>query len=356
MNKFKQIIFTGGGSGGHVVPALTLINAITESNSGTNIFYVGGIKSVERKLVTNAGIRYHAIQTGKLRRYFSLENLIDFFRFIFGILQAFFYLLKFRKKETLIFSTGGFVGLPLVIAGGFLGFEIYIHEQTSRVGLANKIASRFASKIFISFEESKKFFPESKTMMTGYPLKESCFTQRDIEYTFEGKVLNLIDRPILLVTGGGNGAKLLNDFIKNNLNEVKSRYFIIHQVGEKFISEYNEMRSEFYYPVAFLENLIEVMKHAKIIISRAGAGTVMELMALQKKSIFIPLKIAQKNEQYHNAMEASKMLGSIVITEDELKNSSLKNLIELLAQSEGEDSSRQLINGVDQILREINYK
>ena len=107
-------------------------------------------------------------------------------------------MLKFRKKETLIFSTGGFVGLPLVIAGGLLGFDIYIHEQTSRVGLANKIASRFASKVFISFEESKKFFPESKTMMTGYPLKESCFTQRDNEYTFEGKFLNSIDRPILL--------------------------------------------------------------------------------------------------------------------------------------------------------------
>ena len=127
-----------------------------------------------------------------------------------------------------------------------------------------------------------------------------------------------------LITGGGNGAKLLNDFVKNDLNEIKGQYFIIHQVGEKFISEYSEMRSDYYYPVAFLDNLIELMKHAKIIISGAGAGTVMELMALQKKSIFVPLKIAQKNEQYHNAMEASKMLGSVVVTEDELKNSSFK--------------------------------
>ncbi len=353
MNKFKQIIFTGGGSGGHVVPALTLISAI-QSKLNINIFYVGGVKSVEKNLVTSAGINYHAIQTGKLRRYFSLENMFDFFRFAFGILQSFFYLLRFKKKETLIFSTGGFVGLPLVIAGGILGFKIYIHEQTSRVGLANKIASKFASKVFISFEESKKFFPPDKTIMTGYPLKESCFTGKDNGFTFEGKNLGSIDRPILLITGGGNGAKLLNNLIMNNLHEIKDDYFIIHQVGEKFLPEYKKLKSEYYFPVAFLDNLVELMKHAKVIISRAGAGTVMELMALKKKSIFVPLKIAQKNEQYHNAMEANKMIGSVVVSEDELANSSLKNLINKLEHTRGAANSGEVINGVNQILREIN--
>ena len=183
MRDFKQIFFTGGGSGGHVVPALTLIGAIRKS-SDINIYYVGGIRSVERELVRNQGLEYYAIQTGKLRRYFSIDNMIDFFKFFIGIVQSLVILFKYKKRETLIFSTGGFVGLPLVIAAGILGFPVFIHEQTSRVGLANKIASYFAEKIFISFLESQKFFPEHKIIFSGYPLKDLCFTPKEQGFSF----------------------------------------------------------------------------------------------------------------------------------------------------------------------------
>ena len=352
MRVFKQIFFTGGGSGGHVVPALTLIDAIKKS-SDINIYYVGGKRSVERELVRAQGLKYYAIQTGKLRRYFSIENMIDFFRFIIGIVQSLVILFKYKKRETLIFSTGGFVGLPLVIAAGILGFPVFIHEQTSRVGLANKIASYFAEKVFISFLESKKFFPEHKIIFSGYPLKDACFTPKDKGFIFENIKLAEIEKPILLITGGGNGSKLLNDFVTVQINSLTSKYFVIHQVGQKFIEEMKSLEINNYHPVAFADQIIEIMKHADLIISRAGAGTVMELMALQKTSVFVPLKIAQKNEQYHNAMEASKLVGSAVVKEDDLNKMSIDEMFDLVKKTEIDFHKTNIKNGTDIILKNI---
>ena len=228
MRSFQNIIFTGGGSGGHVVPALTLIKTLKKS-ADINIFYVGGIMTVERELVESAGISYYGIQTGKLRRYFSIENMIDFYRFVFGIFQALIYLLKFNRNKTLIFSTGGFVSLPLVVAAGILRFKVYIHEQTSRIGLANKIASYFAEKIFISFEDSKDYLPVKKTIYSGYPLQENCFSKKNEKFLFNGICLANQQLPIVLVTGGGNGAKILNDFVLRQPKDIRDNYFIIHQ-------------------------------------------------------------------------------------------------------------------------------
>lgn len=317
MKDLKNIIFTGGGSGGHVVPAITLIKELKRRDD-INIYYLGGKSSVERKLVSQLNVSYFPVSTGKLRRYISVSNFLDFFKFIFGVVECLLFLIRFKKSQTLIFSTGGYVSLPLVVAGGILGFEIYLHEQTSRVGLANKIASYFAAKIFISFESSEEFFPKDKVIYSGYPLQKHCFTRPDENFSFKGNILNNVQKPILLITGGGNGSKLLNDFFKRQVSEIKDDFFIIHQVGEKFIDEFKSIQNDTYYPVSFIENLIEVMKHSDLIISRAGAGTVMELIALRKRSVYVPLKIAQKNEQLHNAQEAQQKVGSLIISEDDL--------------------------------------
>ncbi len=159
------VFFTGGGSGGHVVPALTLIKELKSQHPDIELHYIGGIHSIERELVKPFQLTYHPIYNGKLRRYFSLENALDFFRIVVGIFQAFFILLKFKKSQSLIFSTGGFVSLPVVIAGKFLRIPIFIHEQTSRVGLANKIASFFSEKIFVSFLESLNYFPKKNPLI-----------------------------------------------------------------------------------------------------------------------------------------------------------------------------------------------
>ena len=309
-----------------MVPAITLINELKGKHE---IHYVGGRKGIERELISNLHIAYHPIFTGKLRRYFSWENLLDLFRFVLGIIQAFFLLLRFKRHDCLIFSTGGFVTVPVVIGGRLTGKKIFIHEQTTRVGLANRICSRFADKIFVSFEESLKFFPKGKTFFSGYPLRDECY-QQDIngEVEIDGYRLTEVDRPILFITGGGNGAQLINELVEKHLALLKEKYFIVHQVGSLFIEKYAPLRDENYHPVAFVASgMIDLFKLANVVISRAGAGTVCELLALGKRTIFIPLKIAQKNEQYHNAMVAHDKLGSVVLAEEQLISCDLMELV-----------------------------
>ncbi len=332
MSKAYEIIFTGGGSGGHVMPTVTLLNDIKEKY---RIGYIGGT-GIEKELIGSLGLPFHTISTGKLRRYISIENLIDIFKVIKGIFDSIFVLLRKSNKKTLIFSTGGFVTVPVVLAAWLLGRRIYIHEQTTQVGLANKIASKFASKVFVSFEDSLKYFPKEKTFVSGYPLRSSLFDPSKSPITYDGMTIDEKTKPLLFITGGGNGSKLVNDLIKDNLSALQEKYYIVHQVGKAFIDEYKSFKSEKYHPVAFIgTEMTDLYKWSDIIISRAGAGTVCELIALNKKSIFIPLKIAQKNEQFHNAKEAESKIGSLVITEDELEK---MNILEVLKDFESDSS------------------
>jgi UDP-N-acetylglucosamine--N-acetylmuramyl-(pentapeptide) pyrophosphoryl-undecaprenol N-acetylglucosamine transferase len=316
----KSLVFTGGGSGGHVMPALTIIKTINLKKE-FNIHYFGGIKSIERELVKDYELTYHPIHTGKLRRYLSLENLKDIFKIFLGFFESLFILFSFTKKDTLVFSTGGFVSVPVVLAAKCLGIKVFIHEQTSRVGLANKISSFVADKVFVSFKDSIKYFPKDKTFYSGYPVREECYSDEIAPIIINGVDLKKITKPILFITGGGNGSKLLNDLIKNNFNKIISDFAIVHQVGQNFIEEYQNIKHPDYFPVPFVgKEMIDLFKLAACTISRSGAGTVCELLAIGKKSVFIPLKIAQKNEQYFNALEAKNHLGSIIILEDELTN------------------------------------
>ena len=348
----KTLIFTGGGSGGHVMPALTVLKKVN-ANQEFDVHYIGGINSIERELVNNYQLTYHPIHTGKLRRYLSFENLKDTLNVFIGFVEAFKILWKFNKKQTLVFSTGGFVCVPVVIAAKLQGKKVFIHEQTSRVGLANKICSIFADKIFISFEDSFKYFNEKKTFFSGYPLREECYNDTINPVVINGRLLNDTNKPILFVTGGGNGAQLINKLIKRNLDILTSRYVIVHQVGKSFIDEFKNYKHPNYLPVAFIgTEMIDLFKLAAVTVSRSGAGTVCELIAVGKKSIYIPLKIAQKNEQFFNALEAHKKLGSIIIEEKELTDESF--LVALHQIGEINPMKKiQKHNGLDYLAREI---
>ncbi|MBC7428825.1 MAG: UDP-N-acetylglucosamine--N-acetylmuramyl-(pentapeptide) pyrophosphoryl-undecaprenol N-acetylglucosamine transferase [Bacteriovorax sp.] len=314
----KVLVFTGGGSGGHVMPGLTIIKKINQ-DSKYDVHYIGGIASIERELVKDYQLTYHPIHTGKLRRYISLENLKDVARIFVGLVDAFKVLWKFNKKETLIFSTGGFVCVPVVMAAKLQGKKIFIHEQTSRVGLANKICSYFATKIFISFEDSFKYFDDTKTYFSGYPLRQECYTDDINPVTIYGRLINDSQKPIMFITGGGNGAQLINKLIEKNFKILTERYLIVHQTGKQFFADFDKLKHPDYFPLAFVgTEMIDLFKLATVTVSRSGAGTVCELIAVGKKSIYVPLKIAQKNEQFFNALEAHKKLGSIIIEEKEL--------------------------------------
>lgn len=348
----KTLIFTGGGSGGHVMPALTVLKKVN-ANNAYDIHYIGGINSIERELVKDYQLTYHPIHTGKLRRYLSVENIKDTLKVFLGLVDAYKVLWKFKRRETLIFSTGGFVCVPVVIAAKLQGKKVFIHEQTSRVGLANKISSLFADKIFISFEDSFKYFNEKKTFFSGYPLREECYSETINPVEINGKLLNNVELPILFVTGGGNGAQLINKLILKNFEVLTSRYVIVHQVGKAFISEYSTYKHPNYLPVAFIgSEMIDLFKLATVTVSRSGAGTVCELIAVGKKSIFIPLRIAQKNEQFFNALEAHKKLGSIIIEEKELTDEIFLVALHQIGMS---NPMKKILkqNGLDYLVREI---
>ncbi|MBT3584184.1 MAG: UDP-N-acetylglucosamine--N-acetylmuramyl-(pentapeptide) pyrophosphoryl-undecaprenol N-acetylglucosamine transferase [Halobacteriovoraceae bacterium] len=354
MSNERVIIFTGGGSGGHVVPGLTLINEL-QKDIRNKIYYIGSHQGIERSLVENQKIPYYAISTGKLRRYLSLQNLLDIFKVFKGIWDAFWILARFKRNRSLVFSTGGFVSVPVVLAAWFMGKKVFIHEQTSQVGLANKICSLFAQKIYISFEDSLKFFPSEKTEVSGYPLREQLFNSSVGELVISGVNINDISKPILFITGGGNGSGLLNDLVKKYLHELSKKYFIVHQVGKNYIEEFSKVENENYLPLDFLnEGMIDLYKLSDTIISRAGAGTVCELLALNKKSIFIPLKIAQRNEQYFNALEAQKKLGSRIIEEDSLPSMDLLHYLqEFSNEDQSGDAQLAVKNGTEFLRDEI---
>ena len=351
----KTLIFTGGGSGGHVMPALTILKKINEKKE-FDIHYIGGINSIERELVRDYELTYHPIHTGKLRRYLSVENMKDVFNVFLGLIDSFRVLGKFNQKDALVFSTGGFVSVPVVIAAKIQGKKVFIHEQTSRVGLANKLSSIVADKVFISFEESFKYFNPKKTFFSGYPLREECYSDIINPVIVNGRNLNNETKPILFVTGGGNGAQLINKLIGKNFSELTQKYIIVHQAGKSFIDEYSKLKHPDYLPLAFIgKEMIDLFKLATVTVSRSGAGTVCELIAVGKKSIFIPLKIAQKNEQYYNALEANKKLGSIVIEEKDLSDKSF--LDALLKIGDINPIKRiQTQNGLDFLVKEIQEK
>lgn len=327
MNSKKILIFTGGGSGGHVMPALTIIKKINQ-HKHYEIHYIGGIKSIESELVRDYELTYHAIHTGKLRRYLSIENLKDIGRIFLGLIDSWKVLFQFDKESTLVFSSGGFVSVPVVVAAYIQGKKIFIHEQTSRVGLANKICSYFADKIFISFEDSFNYFNKSKTFYSGYPLREECYEETVHPIIINGQNINDSAKPILFITGGGNGAMLLNKLIEKNLTELTKNFLVIHQTGKAFLSEFEKYKNSDYIPLAFIgTEMIDLFKLATVTLSRSGAGTVSELIAVGKKSIYVPLRIAQKNEQYYNALEAQRKLGSIVIEEKDLNDESFMKAI-----------------------------
>lgn len=349
----KTLIFTGGGSGGHVMPALTIIKKI-DQDSKYDVHYVGGIASIERELVQDYKLTYHPIRTGKLRRYLSVENMKDIIRVFLGLVDSFKLLWKFDRKTTLVFSTGGFVSVPVVIAAKLQRKKAFIHEQTSRVGLANKICSLFADRVFISFEDSYKYFDENKTHYSGYPLREECYTDEIKPVRINGRVLNEEKKPILFITGGGNGAQLINKLIEKNFQFLSEKYVIVHQTGKMFFNEFNDkLKHPDYLPMPFVgPEMIDLFKLATVTISRSGAGTVCELIAVGKKSIYIPLKIAQKNEQFFNALEAHKKLGSIIIEEKELSDQAFLHALEEIG-THNPMTKIQKQNGLQFLVEEI---
>ena len=313
----KTIAFTGGGTGGHVYPALPLIKKLKQEKY--NLCWIGSRKGMEKDIVGKWDITYYPVATGKLRRYFSFQNFTDIFRIIAGFFQSYFYLLKI--KPALLFSKGGFVSVPPVAAAALLGIPVLTHDSDVDPGLATKINSRFARKIFVPYEKSLNFFSQQmqqKVIVSGNPVREEFFSGSEILPENWDKLIG--NRKLIVVIGGSLGAVALNQLITDCLGELTKEYFVVHQMGDR---NYSPSEWENYLPVPYInEELPALFRRADLVISRAGAGTLWELAATSTPSLLLPLKAGSRGDQIKNA-EIFAEAGCARILDDDITPDSL---------------------------------
>jgi UDP-N-acetylglucosamine--N-acetylmuramyl-(pentapeptide) pyrophosphoryl-undecaprenol N-acetylglucosamine transferase len=342
MSQPLKIIVTGGGTGGHVSPAVAVITKLRERSASEgwslDMLYIGSVAGVERRTITELGLPYVAIQTGKLRRYLSPQTPVDLLvKLPTGFAQAFRAVRRYRPS--VIFSTGGYVCVPTVLAGSMLRVPSLTHEQTALVGLANRIAGRFATRVAISFPQSARFFSPDKTILTGNPMRPSILngdaSRAASLFGFDPSV------PTIYVTGGAQGSHAINMAMRAALPDLLEFCQLIHQCGEGPDGTGADLRSlqearrglpppqQARYAVqAYIgEELGDVYALAALVVGRAGAGTVNELANLGKPSILIPLPGAAGGEQEANARALEKEGGSVVLLESSLTPISLADMV-----------------------------
>ncbi len=320
----KTIVLTGGGTAGHVTPNIALLPSLKED--GWHIEYIGSLNGIEKDLITKEGIPYHGISSGKLRRYFSVENFKDPFKVIKGYFEA-RSLLK-KLKPQLVFSKGGFVSVPVVLAASSLKIPVIIHESDMTPGLANKIAIKSAKVVCVNFEETLKYV-EPKGVYTGSPIRAQLFSGNKLKGR---EICGFRDsKPVLLMMGGSLGAKKINEVLRESLDELLPHYNVVHICGKNNKDESLD-KLEGYKQFEYVsEELPHLFALADMMLSRAGANAISEIVALNIPALFIPLSAAaSRGDQILNA-EAMKKKGFCEVLEEEQlsKQSLVDNINEL---------------------------
>ena len=335
-----KILFTGGGSGGHIIPLLAITSELRKLETEKKIegleLLLLSPDSDFNKSISDAGILVKKIKAGKIRRYFSWENFIDIFKIPIGIVQSLYYIYKF--KPDVVFSKGGFASVPPVIATWILRVPIITHESDIVPGLANRVIACFASKILISFSAAEKYFDKSKVVLTGNPIRPDI-TKGNRENALKFFKLSP-DLPTILIFGGSQGAQKINEMVLEILSDLIEKYQIIHQCGDKNYEEIKNKISklklkypERYRVYPFIkEEMKDAYALAEIVISRAGANSLAEIVALKKPNILIPLSTSANNHQPENAKFFLEKKASLVIDETVSNSQDLVKLIfELLS-------------------------
>jgi len=359
-------------TGGHLTPALAVIEEIKKSKPETEIIFVGRkysldsekTISLEYKEINKKRIPFIPLQAGRLTRIFTLRSIRNFLRIPLGFFNAFF-IVKNIRPDTII-SFGSYLALPIVFWAYFFKVPIFTHEQTIKPGLANKLISMFSKKIFLSFNDSIKYFPTKKTIVTGNPVRSSIFQVEKIPFEIKK------DRPVLYITGGSLGSHSINIHIKKIVKQLLKNYIVIHQTGEtKEYKDYEdlfelkkdlpeELRRRYHLVKHFFEDEIGyVYSVTDLVIGRSGANTFFELLNLKIPAIFIPLPWASgKEQQYHAEIFAKNHTGEIFhqiepsdkllrLTDKMIKNIDFyKKNFELLTSFYKKNASQYIVNEI----------
>ena len=326
----KRIILTGGGTAGHVTPNIALIPKLREL--GFDIHYIGSYNGIEKDLIEPFGIPYHGISSGKLRRYFSLQNFTDPFRVIKGFGEA-RKLIK-NLKPDVIFSKGGFVSVPVVLAGKKCKVPVIIHESDMTPGLANKIAIPSAAKICCNFPETLDCLPEGKAVLTGSPIRQELLSGNKIAAMDLCKFT--ADKPVILVIGGSLGSVVVYNAVRESLPCLLKDFQIIHLCGKGKTDESLKNTKGYCQFEYVKDELRDIFALSEIVISRAGANAICELLALRKPNLLIPLSAkASRGDQILNARSFERQGFSMVLEEEDLTKETLTSTVYKLFEKRG---------------------
>lgn len=354
----KKIVLTGGGTAGHVTPNIALLPHLKEADF--EISYIGSYDGIEKRLIGDFDVPYYGISTGKLRRYFDVKNFTDPFRVLKGFAEA---------KKTLkniapdiVFSKGGFVSVPVVRAAASLGIPCIIHESDMTPGLANKLCIPVASKVCCNFPETFELLPKGKAVLTGSPIRE------ELAKGSKEAGLNMCDfhnrKPVIMVIGGSLGAASVNMCVRKALPVLLEKYQIVHICGKEKIDNLL-LNTPGYKQFEYVkEELKDLFAMADIIISRAGANAICELLALKKPNLLIPLSAkASRGDQILNANSFKNQGFSMVLDEDDLSEDTLIKAVDELFTNRDiyrkameESNLTNSISKIMDLIKEISYK
>ena len=325
MNQAKPIAMTGGGSAGHVIPALPVADLLLAR--GYRVHFIGTRSGLEQGYLGDRDLIFHGISAGKLRRYFSLQNLTDVFRIIWAVIESLVLLLRIRPS--VLFSKGGFVSLPPVFAAWLLRIPVVAHESDLTPGLANRLSLPFIHTLCTSFADTRFAGFAGRRVVTGTPVRRVLLTG---DVAAGRKALDIDDdspQKILLVTGGSLGAENLNRIIRDNLEALTGRFFVAHVCG---VGKTVAMQQQDYLQLEFVDDgWGDLLAAADIVISRAGANALFEWVALAKLNLLVPLPLAgSRGDQIANAQYAQEHGWSEVLEEQDLTPKALLQALDRL--------------------------
>ena len=333
----KTIVIVGGGSAGHVLPALPVADELIKKQ--WQVHFVGTHSGLEEKLLGDRAITFHSVSAGKLRRYFSWQNFSDVIRIFLGIVQAMFLLRRIRPH--VIFSKGGFVSFPVVFAGWLLRIPVVAHESDLTPGLANRLVMPFVSTLCSSFADTRFAGFKGRVVNTGTPVREDLLNGD----AAAGRLFLGVENglPILLVTGGSLGAEALNAIVRASLPELCASYFVVHVCGP---GKAKNLRQPGYLELEYVDaGWGDMLAAADIVVSRAGANALFEFWALKKLTLLVPLSgAASRGDQLANAAYAKAQGLSEVVAEEDLGTEQL--LIALKTLRDNAPQYQQTLGGV----------
>ncbi len=348
----KRIVLTGGGTAGHVTPNIALLPRLKEL--GYEIHYIGSNDGIERRLIEQYHIPYYGISSGKLRRYFDWKNFSDPFKVLKGYGQARSLLRKL--KPDVVFSKGGFVSVPVVMAAKHCKIPAIIHESDISPGLANKLAIPHACKVCCNFPETLKYLPPDKAVLTGTPIRQELLhgnRQKGLAYCHFTS-----SKPVILIIGGSSGSQFINKMIRSLLPELLKTFQVLHLCGKGNLDDALNNTVGYRQLEYANQELSDIFAASDIVISRAGANAICELLALRKPNILIPLSAhASRGDQILNARSFESQGYSMVIEEEALNDVIMLDTIQKLWNERSRyihamENSKQL-NSVETVVQLI---